>query len=103
MSSGYLQRLLIDTHGAGHAGVHFRPLLGTLSIYSEQDPYTLKTFENFERVYQHIAEGKFEYSILTLVKRLSTRPRSLLCHGPTELAHCGTKGLIPSSSMLRMQ
>lgn len=40
-------------------GSQFHPLLGSISMFSEGDPHTLKTFENFERVYQTLAEGSF--------------------------------------------
>ena len=54
-----LHKHVVQKGRAFKAGCHFHPLLGTLSMFSTEDPHSLKTFENFERVYQKLADGQF--------------------------------------------
>lgn len=56
-----LLKYVMNKGGASNAGCQFHPILGTISMFSEGDPHTLKTFENFERVYQQLSEGQFRY------------------------------------------
>lgn len=50
---------MVKKGGAYAAYSKFHPLLGTLSYVSAEDPHSLQTFENFERVYQALADGNF--------------------------------------------
>ena len=59
MNSGVVSKVLRERNGAEFAGASFDPLNATLCIYSGRDPHTLQAYENFERVYQLRADGKF--------------------------------------------
>lgn len=54
-----LRKLVVEKNKAAGAGVFFDPFSGSLSFFSEGDPHTLLTYENFERVYQMYADGRF--------------------------------------------
>lgn len=54
-----LKKVIQEKSGALGSGVRFNPLSSTITVYSDKDPNTLKTYENFERIYQKLANGDF--------------------------------------------
>ena len=55
----YLQKLFREKLGTQGAGTFVDPLAASLTVFSEGDPHTLRSIENFERVYQYFQDGNY--------------------------------------------
>ena len=55
----YLQKLFREKLGTQGAGSFVDPLASSLTLFSEGDPHTLRSIENFERVYQFFQDANY--------------------------------------------
>jgi Zn-dependent M16 (insulinase) family peptidase len=55
----YLQKIFREKLGTQGAGTFVDPLAASLTVFSEGDPHTLRSIENFERVYQYFQDSNY--------------------------------------------